>query len=224
MPMSSESSSRSSSIERETDDEEDHLDEKPKKKADRRSSRPDPLHIGKSNKNFDTKDNDSHSTTPDATQLSAALSKLTGDDPNETEDEDWPARSPLQNLETTSDNTSTSSLAAGGKGTSGPRVRIKLSQPKKPGQKSKATTTTAAKEQHHGGEYDADAEKLRPSRVIAKPKRRLYRASDLGSAELAKLKAKKQSHRASLSPTSANSKKSNDSPPVLDKGIDVLNL
>lgn len=220
MPTSSESSSRSSSIERDTNIDED-IDQKPKKKADRRSSRPHPLRIGKSNKNFNTDTNGWYSVTPDATQLSAALSKLTGDDPDETEEEDWHNESTLKNSETTSVSTSTSGSSAASKGSSGAAVRIKLSQPKKPGEKVKSTST-APSEQSHGGEYDADAEKPQPPRVIAKPRRRLI--TGIERDRLLAEKAKEASGRASLSPTSANAKKASQSPPVIDVGIKVLSL
>jgi len=277
MPASSQSSSRSSSIEREMDSD-DEIDLKPKKKADRRPSRPQPLRIGKSNKDFKTDTEDSHSSSPDPSQLSAALSKLAGDDevdPDETEEENWHNDSPSKGSGTTTESTSASESSAASNDAAGPVVRIKLSQPRKPIEKMQPVSSSSS-DQSYGGDDDDDVSKSQPSRVIAKPKSRLVSSAKRdetntiksvdkpqnaspGSSEksyngeydadgekkkspkviarprrrlitgaerdrLNAIKARKAARRSSLSPTSANSKTSSHSPPVIDVGIKVLRI
>lgn len=232
MPASSSSSSRSSSIERDVDSD-DEMDQKPKKKADRRPSRPHPLYVGKINKKLTVNADDAQLLSPNPRQLSVALSRLKDDeafDPDETEEEDWRNDSPYKDSETTSVSTSASDSSAASKGP-GPTIRIKLSQPKKPTDKVRSISPLSSG-QSNAGDYDADGEKPGPQpRVIAKPKRRLVSRDerDRLNAEKAEMaekieKTAKAARRASLSPTSAKHRKSNQSPPVIDVGIKVLRI
>ena len=223
MPASSQSSSRSSSIERELESDEE-IDLKPNKKADRRPSRPQPLRFSRPNRNFTADAEASNSASPDPSQLSAALSKLTGNDAvdqDETEEEDWHNESPYKDSGTTSVSTSTSESSAASKGGAGPIVRIRLSQPRKPVEKP-YSKSDESNERSHAGEYDADGEKSRSSRVIAKPRRRLICGAERDRLNAERIR--KATRRTSLSPTSANSKKSGHSPPVIDVGIKILSI
>ena len=219
MPSSSQNSSRTSSIERDPLSDDDD-DQKPKKKADRRPSRPHPLQLGNSNKDFTNSATDPSSVSPDPSQLSAALSKLSKEkrvDPDETEEEDWQNEgSSGKDLETTSVNTSASDSSVATGGNTGKIIRIKLSQPKKPAEKKSASS----REPSNTSEYDADGEKPQRSRVIAKPRRRLITGAERDRLE----KAKRVVRRASLSPTSANPKYSTHIAPVLDDGIKILSI
>ena len=231
MPASSGSSSRTSSIERVLDSD-DEIDNVPKKKASCHSNRPHPLHIRKSNKSFPA---DSE-ISPDPSQLSAALSRLTGDDVIDliSDDEDQQIDSVYRNSGTTSVSTVASESSGAGKGKARPIARIKLSQPRKPVEKAQPSLTGLGEETHHGG-YDADADGEKPSspRVAPKPRRRLISGNEREKlrAEKAKklsprasvMRGKKISRRTSLSPTSANPKKSSESPPVADD-IKILRL
>lgn len=220
MPASSQSSSRSSSIEREPDSD-DEVERKPKKKADRRPSRPQPLLIDKSSNDNATNGKRSDSGSPDPKQLSAALSELeknTSFDPDETEEEDWRNNSPFKDSETTSVSTSASDLSNTSKGGIRPVVRIKLSQPKKPVNKDQPLPGPLTA-QPTVGDYDADGEKIQQPRPIAKARRRL-----ITGAERERQKAEKGARRAGLSPTNPNHKKSNQSAPVIDAGIKILRI
>jgi len=232
MPASSSSSSRSSSIERDVDSD-DQVDQKPKKKADRRPSRPHPLRMGNFNKKLTVNVDDANSLSPNPGQLSVALSKVKDDeafDPDETEEEDWQNDSTYKDSETTSVSTSASDSSAASKEPA-PTIRIKLSQPKRPIDKVRSISPPSSG-QSNAGDYDADGEKPGPQpRVIAKPKRRLISRDERDrliaeKAEKAEKveKTEKAARRASLSPTSAKHKKSNQSPPVIDVGIKVLRI
>ena len=233
MPTSSQSSSRSSSIERILDSD-DEIDNLPKKKADRRPSRPQPLRLGKSNKKFPVNSEDSNSVSPDPSQLSAALSKLTGDDVInlDTDEEDPQIESPYKDSGTTSVSTVASESSGAGKGKMRPIVRIKLSQPKKPVEKAQPSHMSSNK-LTHTGEYDADGEKAPSPKIIAKPRRRLISGLEREKLRAEKsrntsprtsiMKARKVSRRTSLSPTSANSKNFSQSPPVVDD-IKILRI
>ena len=221
MPASSGSSSRSSSIERESDGE---IDETPTKKFSRHAVRPKPLHLGDSNKDFSDNTNSSKSISPDPSQLSSALSKLIGDgnvDPDETEEEDWRPGCPHKDSGTASKNTSPSVSSASIKGPRGRPVRVKLSQPKKPSDKPQSAKSDSSKGAD-GGEYDADREKSPSRKIATKPRRRLIRGfeRDRMRAE----RAKRASPRTSLSPTSANIKQSDHTPPVVGAEINVLKV
>ncbi|KAL6719276.1 hypothetical protein ACLMJK_003515 [Lecanora helva] len=222
MPASSSSSSRTSSIERDMGPEEE-IDIKPTKKPYRRSSRPQPLQFRKSNKNFSGASDLSNQSSPDPAQLSAALSKLTGDDvedPDKTDEEDWHKDSQSQASGTTSVNTSASNSSAASKGSANVKFprRLKLTQPKKPSEVKH--TPLRHSEPSPTGSYDGDEEK--PPRVIAKPRRRLITGAERERQR--REKARKASQRSSLSPTSANSKASNKVAPVTEYGVKELSL
>lgn len=230
MPASSSSSSRTSSIEREIDSD-DEVDQTPKKKADRRPSRPHPLRMGKSHKKLTVNVDDANAISPHPEQLSAALSRLKDDeasDPDETEEEDW--QNAYKDSETTSISTSASDTSSASKGQAAHVVRIKLSQPKRPIDKVRSESPTSSG-QSNAGDYDADGEKTWQPRVIAKAKGRLIsrnerdrlRAEKAEKADNAE-NAEKAARRASLSPTNAKHKKSNQSPPVIDVGIKILRI
>ena len=224
MPASSSSSSRSSSIERDGDPDDD-LDPKPAKKLDRRSSRPQPLHLGKSHKILTVDSSNSHSSSPDPGQLSSALSKLTGDDagdPDETDEENWRNESSYQASGTTSVSTSASDSSAASKGSTGSKFqRLKLSAPRKPVEKVQPAAAPR-NEQSPAGGYDADEEEPQSPEVVAKPRRRLITGAERERQRAEK--ARKASCRTSLSPTSANAKKSSQSPLVTGDGVKDLSL
>ena len=275
MPASSESSSRSSSIERDLDSD-DELDFKPNKK-----NRPSHLQIGKSNKNFKYNAEDPKSISPDPSQLSSALSKLTGNDvrdPDETEEEDWQNQSvpndpkstpkmdsaspssvasavaarhpqvrlslpkkPLQQIQSSSGSSETSSNAgydadgekpqnnrvfakAKGRLNTGEKQTKTIIHAKKLAEKEQPKSTMAA-EKYHEGKHDIGGEERKSPQsppIVIKPRRRLITGAerDRLNAE----KARKALRRPSLSPTSANSKSSSHTPPVIGEEIKVLSL
>jgi len=216
LPPSSQSSAKTSgtsspaSIERDADDDYE-MDQKPKKKQDRRQSRPHPL---KTQHLLTVRTKDANMLSPDPNQLSAALSKLKdskGIDPDETEEEDWQN---IKDSESASVSTSVSDCSTNSKGEAGP-IRLKLSQPKKQTTKARPVSTTSS-EQSVAGEYDADAEKFQMARKIAKPRRRLI----TGHERFAAQKAVRLSNTALYTAT----KKQNQSTPVIDMGIKVLSI
>lgn len=227
MSASSSSSNRSSSIERDVDSE-DEVDRKPKKKADRRPSRPHPLRTGKSSKKLTVNVEDANCQTPDPRQLSVALSQLKNEDaldPDETEEEDWQNDSAFKDSETTSISTSASdSSAISRKPQTAPTIRIKLSQPKKPVDRIRSISPPSSGQSTTG---DCDAVGAQP-RVIAKPRRRLISRNErdrLNAEKAEKLEiAEAAARRAGLSPTNVNHKKFNHSPPVIDVGIKILRI
>lgn len=232
IPASLSSSSRSSSIERDVDSDEE-VEQKPKKKADRRPSRPHPFRMGTSNKQLTVNVDDAHPLSPNTRQLSVALGKFEDDeayDPDETEEEDWQNDSTYKDSETTSVSTSVSDSSATSK-VPGPTIRIKLSQPKKPSDRVRCMSPLSSG-QSNAGDLDADNDKLGPRhRLIAKAERHLDSCNERDRVNVEQAvkaekvgKTEEAARRASLSPTSTKHKKSNQSPPVIDVGIKVLRI
>ena len=145
LPDSSpEDSSRSSSIERDPDSDDENA-KKPNKKRDRRLSRPHPLRNG-----YVLHVTQKDQISPDPRRLAAALQKLDAEkeyDPDETEEEDWPGG--LQSKKslsssTTTITTSTSEIPTQ-ESNNDARVRLKLTAPKKPAPKESAPKEPAFK-------------------------------------------------------------------------------
>lgn len=224
---SSSSSNRSSSIERDADSEDD-VDRKPKKKADRRPSRPHPLRTGKSSKKLTVNVEDANCQSPDPRQLSMVLTQLKNEDaldPDETEEEDWQNDPAYKDSETISISTSASdSSTASHKRPLAPTIRIKLSQPKRPVDRIRSISPHSSG-QSTTGDYDAAGAQ---PRVIAKPRRRLISRNErdrLNAEKAEKLEmAERAARRAGLSPTSGKHEKFNHSPPVIDMGIKILRI
>lgn len=219
LPASSQSSATSgtsspASIERDHDDDYE-MDQKPKKKQDRRQSRPHPL---KTQHQLALRTKDGNMLSPDPNQLSAALSKLKDSkdiDPDETEEEDWQNESTFKDSESASVSTSVSDCSTNSKVEAAP-IRLRLSQPKKQVTNARPVSTTSS-EQSIAGEYDADAEKPQLERKIAKPRRRLITGNE---RRLAAEKAARLSNTALHTTT----KKQNQGTPVIDMGIKVLSI
>ena len=222
LPESSQSSGGSSSVERDADSD-DELEQKPKKKQNRRPSRLHPLCNGNPKHDLTVRTKDANMVSPDPNQLSAALSKLNDNrtsDPEETEEENWRNDSTFRDSESTSVSTSASDYSITSKAEPG-RVRLKLSQPKKQDAQITAVSSSASS-QSIAGEYDADAEKARQSRLIAKPRKRLITRD-----ERDRLAAQKATRLAAGHPVSAlhtATQKQNQNTPVIDMGIKVLHI
>ena len=217
---SSQSSDRSSSIERDPDSD-DETERKPKKKIDRRPSRPLPLSLGRVGMDPIMSKTSLTYDPPDPARLSAALRKLRNNkifDPDETEEEDWQNDSTFRDSETTSISTSSSDSPSISKAIAGPVVRIKLSQPKKPIEKD-SLLSNLSKGCSKTVDYDADGEKKPHPRPASKTKRRL-----ITGAERDRLQTEKSGRRTSLCPTTAKHKKSNQTAPVIDVGIKILRI
>ena len=216
LPSSSQSSDGTSgtsspaSIEREVDDDYE-INSKPKKKQDRRQSRPHPL---KTTHLLTVRTKPASKLSPDPNQLSAALSKIKNKkdiDPDETEEEDWQN---LKDSESASVSTSVSDYSTESKGEGGP-IRLKLSQPKKQLVKIRPVSI-ASSEKPVPGDYDGDAEKSQLARKFAKPRRRLITGHERFAAQkLARLQ-NTALHNAT--------KNQNQSTPVIDIGIKVLSI
>lgn len=215
LPDSSQSSAMTSgtsspaSIERDADDDYE-MEEKPKKKQDRRQSRPHPL---KNQHLLTVRTKEASMLSPDPNQLSAALVRLKdieGIDPDETEEEDWQNESTFKDSESASVSTSVSDCSTNSKGEAGP-IRLKLSQPRK--QLIKARPVSTSSEQSVAGGYDADGEKSQLARKIAKPRRRLITGHERFAAA-----------RLSNTALHTTTKKQNQSTPVIDMGIKVLSI
>ena len=225
MPDSSQSSGGSSSIERDADSDED-MEQKPTKKQNRRSSRPQPLGHGKPKQNLTVRTKEANMLSPNPLQLSAALTNLKGEksyDPDETEEEDWRNDSTYKDSECASVSTSASDCSAVPKAESGP-IRLKLSQPKKQAEQSPkhSSNSSCSSIQSNTGEYDADAEKTQKPRVIAKPRRRLITRDERD--RLASLKAGCLPGAPPSSALYTATQKQNQNTPVIDMGIKVLHI
>lgn len=222
MPESSQSSGGSSSIERDADSDED-MEQKPTKKQNRRPSRPQPLGYGKPKQSLTVRTKDANMLSPDATQLSTALTNLKGEksyDPDETEEEDWRNDSTYKDFESASVSTSASDYSAAPKAESGP-IRLRLSQPKKQADKPSQDSSNSSV-QSNIGDYDADAEKPQKPRVIAKPRKRLISRDERD--RLASLKAARLAGAHPNSALYTATQKQNQNTPVIDMGIKVLHI
>lgn len=227
LPDSSQSSIKSSgtsspaSIDRDADNDYE-MEHKPKKKQDRRHSRPLPP---KNQHLLTVRTKEASMLSPDPKQLSAALIKLKdfkGIDPDETEEEDWRNVSNSKDSESESRSTSVSDCSTDSKGKAGP-ISLKLSQPKKPIIKARPVSATSS-EQSITGEYDADAEKSQLARKIAKPRRRLITGHERQAAQNAARLAAQSATRPSNTALHTATKKQNQSTPVIDMSIKVLSI
>lgn len=170
MPDSSpESSSRSSSIERDPDSDDERA-AKPNKKRDRRISRPHPLR-----NDLAVQNTEKDMVSPDPRRLAEALQKVSDKeyDPDETEEENWQDGSQSKSESSPASSDSSSSRAEESKER---RVHLKINGPKKQESKPIKVSNPSAKqgEQSSTGDYEADVEKKAPhNRLKAKPRRRL---------------------------------------------------
>lgn len=222
IPESSQSSGGSSSIERDAESDEE-MEQKPTKKQNRRPSRPQPLGHGQPKQNLTVRTKEANKLSPDPMQLSAALTSLKGEksyDPDETEEEDWRNESTYKDSESASVSTSASDCSAAPKIEPGP-IRFRLSQPKKQADKPLQHSSNSSV-QSNIGDYDADAEKPQRPRVIAKPRKRLITRDERD--RLASLKAARLAGAHPNSALYTATQKQNQSTPVIDMGIKVLQI